>query len=72
MVLDYGAFPPPPNKTSLRVRFAPEGIRVHKGGWKFGGWLTAVLVICGWLIIRNLFGIFQAAQQMWAKQHRRL
>jgi hypothetical protein len=68
MTMDYGAFPPPPSKTALRVRFAPEGIRVHKGGWKFGGWLTVVLVICGWLIVRNLFGIFQAAQQIWAKQ----
>jgi hypothetical protein len=68
MAIDYGAFPPPPTKTSLRLRFAPEGIRVHKRGWKIGGWRAAVLIICGFIIVRNLFGIFQAAQQIFAQQ----
>jgi hypothetical protein len=68
MGLDYGAFPPPPNKTSLRVRFVPEGVRVYRGGWRIGGLQSVVLVICATIIIRNLFTLLQAAQQRWAQQ----
>ena len=74
MNIDLRTLPPRPRKSSLRVRFFPDEVRVRKISWSAGAAPTCAFIVCSIWIVHRLWSLFNFAlaangpnlAQLWA------